>query len=120
MDLNCQTLRLHTKRRTLNAALLGGVNFMLHACGWLEGGLVSSFEKFVLDADQLGILHHLAKGVSITENDQALDAIHEVGPGDTISVARIPKRILKKHSGVLKSSIINLMKLGKRKVQKIA
>ena len=66
---------------TLNAALLGGVNFMLHACGWLEGGLVSSFEKFVLDADQLGILHHLARGVSITENDQALDAIHEVGPG---------------------------------------
>ncbi len=31
---------------TLNAALLGGVNFMLHACGWLEGGLVSSYEKF--------------------------------------------------------------------------
>ena len=66
---------------TLNAALLGGVNFMLHSCGWLEGGLVSSFEKFVLDADQLGILHHLAKGVTITENDQALDAIREVGPG---------------------------------------
>ena len=39
---------------TLQAALLGGVNFMLHACGWLEGGLVSSYEKFVLDADQLG------------------------------------------------------------------
>ena len=54
---------------------------MLHSCGWLEGGLVSSFEKFVLDADQLGILHHLAKGVTITENDQALDAIREVGPG---------------------------------------
>jgi trimethylamine--corrinoid protein Co-methyltransferase len=54
---------------------------MLHSCGWLEGGLVSSFEKFVLDADQLGVLHHLAKGVTITENDQALDAIREVGPG---------------------------------------
>ena len=66
---------------TLNAALLGGVNFMLHSCGWLEGGLVSSFEKFVLDADQLGVLHHLARGVTITENDQALDAIREVGPG---------------------------------------
>ena len=38
---------------TLQAALYGGVNFMLHACGWLEGGLVSSFEKFVIDADQL-------------------------------------------------------------------
>lgn len=66
---------------TLNAALLGGVNFMLHACGWLEGGLVSSFEKFVMDADQLGILHHIAKGVSHDANAQAMDAIREVGPG---------------------------------------
>lgn len=66
---------------TLNAALLGGVNFMLHSCGWLEGGLVSSFEKFVMDADQLGVLHKLAEGVTVTENDQAMDAIAEVGPG---------------------------------------
>ena len=66
---------------TLNAALLGGVNFMLHACGWLEGGLVSSFEKFVLDADQLGALHALAEGVDISENAQAMGAIAEVGPG---------------------------------------
>ncbi|MGX9354286.1 trimethylamine methyltransferase family protein [Roseobacteraceae bacterium S113] len=66
---------------THNAALLGGVNFMLHACGWLEGGLVSSFEKFVMDADQLGILHQLAGGVAYDENAQALDAIREVGPG---------------------------------------
>lgn len=66
---------------TLNAALLGGVNFMLHACGWLEGGLVSSVEKFVLDADQLGILHSIAAGVDIGENGQAMDAIREVGPG---------------------------------------
>lgn len=66
---------------TLNAALLGGVNFCLHACGWLEGGLVSSFEKFVMDADQLGILHSVAAGVDIDENGQAMDAIREVGPG---------------------------------------
>ena len=66
---------------TLNAALLGGVNFMLHACGWLEGGLVSSFEKFVLDADQLGVLHKLAQGVGVEANDQAMDALAEVGPG---------------------------------------
>ncbi|MFV2052746.1 trimethylamine methyltransferase family protein [Aliiroseovarius sp. YM-037] len=66
---------------TLNAALLGGVNFMLHACGWLEGGLVASFEKFVLDADQLGVLHHIAKGVDVSETGQAMDAIAEVGPG---------------------------------------
>ncbi len=66
---------------SLNMGLLSGVNFMLHACGWLEGGLVSSFEKFVMDADQLGILHHLAQGVAIDENGQAMDAIREVGPG---------------------------------------
>jgi trimethylamine--corrinoid protein Co-methyltransferase len=66
---------------SLNMGLLSGVNFMLHACGWLEGGLVSSFEKFVMDADQLGTLHHLARGVEIDENAQAMDAIREVGPG---------------------------------------
>ena len=66
---------------THNAALLGGVNFMLHSCGWLEGGLVSSFEKFVMDADQLGILHKMAEGIAIDENGQGMDAIREVGPG---------------------------------------
>lgn len=66
---------------SLNMALLAGVNFMLHACGWLEGGLVSSYEKFVMDADQLGALHHLARGVDMSENGQAMDALREVGPG---------------------------------------
>ena len=66
---------------TLNAALMGGVNFMLHAAGWLEGGLVSSFEKFVMDADQLGVLHSLAEGVSMSQSAQAMDALAEVGPG---------------------------------------
>ncbi|MFC2967383.1 trimethylamine methyltransferase family protein [Acidimangrovimonas pyrenivorans] len=66
---------------SLNMALLAGVNFMLHSCGWLEGGLVSSYEKFVMDADQLGTLHHLARGISTDENGQAMDAIREVGPG---------------------------------------
>ena len=66
---------------SLNMALLSGVNFMLHACGWLEGGLVSSYEKYVMDADQLGTLHHLAQGIQIDTNGQAMDALREVGPG---------------------------------------
>ena len=66
---------------SLNMGLLSGVNFMLHACGWLEGGLVSSYEKFVMDADQLGTLHSMAAGISMDENAQAMDAIREVGPG---------------------------------------
>ena len=66
---------------SLNMGLLSGVNFMLHACGWLEGGLVSSFEKFVMDADQLGALHKMAQGVTVDEEAQAMGAIAEVGPG---------------------------------------
>jgi len=66
---------------SLNMGLLAGVNFMLHACGWLEGGLVSSYEKFVMDADQLGTLHHLAQGIHMDTNGQAMDALREVGPG---------------------------------------
>ncbi len=66
---------------TLNATLLGGVNFALHAAGWLEGGLVTSFEKFVMDSDQLGALHTLAAGIDMSPEQQGLDAIREVGPG---------------------------------------
>jgi trimethylamine--corrinoid protein Co-methyltransferase len=66
---------------SLNMGLLSGVNFMLHACGWMEGGLVASYEKFAMDADQLGTLHHMARGVEVDENAQALGAIEEVGPG---------------------------------------
>ena len=66
---------------SLNMGLLAGVNFMLHSCGWLEGGLVASFEKFVMDADMLGTLHHFARGVDMSENGQAMGAIAEVGPG---------------------------------------
>ena len=66
---------------SLNMGLLAGVNFMLHACGWLEGGLVSSFEKFVMDADQLGVLHHLAAGIDMSDNGQAMEALRYVGSG---------------------------------------
>ena len=66
---------------SLNMGLLSGVNFMLHSCGWLEGGLVSSYEKFVMDADQLGVLHRLAEGVRVDGDSQAMDAMREVGPG---------------------------------------
>jgi len=40
---------------TLQSAALAGVNFMLHTAGWLEGGLVMSYEKFMMDADQASI-----------------------------------------------------------------
>ncbi len=67
--------------QTLLPTLLAGVNFVLHGAGWLEGGLVASYEKFVLDADQLGMMQVIAGGVDVSENGQAMDAVREVGPG---------------------------------------
>ncbi|MBT9370916.1 trimethylamine methyltransferase family protein [Rhizobium sp. CSW-27] len=66
---------------TLNTTLLAGTNFVLHAAGWLEGGLVSSYEKFMIDQDQLGMLQKMAEGVDLSTEGQALAAIREVGPG---------------------------------------
>jgi trimethylamine--corrinoid protein Co-methyltransferase len=66
---------------TLLPTVLGGVNFVLHAAGWLEGGLVSSYEKFVMDADQLAMMRTMLEGIDLSENGQAMDAIREVGPG---------------------------------------
>lgn len=65
----------------LQSGLMAGVNFMLNACGWLEGGLVTSYEKFALDADRLCALQHLAAGVDLDAAAQAMDVIGEVGPG---------------------------------------
>jgi trimethylamine--corrinoid protein Co-methyltransferase len=66
---------------TLNTTLLAGTNFVLHAAGWLEGGLASGYEKFVMDCDQLAMLQRFSEGVDLSENGQGLAAIREVGPG---------------------------------------
>jgi len=66
---------------TLQPTVLAGVNFVLHAAGWLEGGLAVGYEKFILDADQCGMMAVFVKGMDLSENGQALDAIRENGPG---------------------------------------
>ncbi|MBW3095766.1 trimethylamine methyltransferase family protein [Pseudohoeflea sp. DP4N28-3] len=71
----------HETATTLNTTLMAGTNFALHAAGWLEGGLVASYEKFMIDCDQLGMLQRFSEGVDLSESGQALDAIREVGPG---------------------------------------
>jgi|TARA_B110000438_G_scaffold231689_1_gene227126 trimethylamine--corrinoid protein Co-methyltransferase len=54
---------------------------MLHTAGWLEGGLVMGYEKFIMDTDQANMIAVLLRGVDLSENGQAMDAIREVGPG---------------------------------------
>jgi trimethylamine---corrinoid protein Co-methyltransferase len=66
---------------TMQPTVLGGVNFVLHAAGWLEGGLAMGYEKFILDADQLGMWHAFAGGVDMSPNGQAMDAFLTNEPG---------------------------------------
>jgi trimethylamine--corrinoid protein Co-methyltransferase len=66
---------------TLQTAALAGVNFMLHTAGWLEGGLSMGYEKFIMDIDQASMIEVLLKGMDMSENGQAMDAMREVGPG---------------------------------------
>ncbi|MBF0277416.1 MAG: trimethylamine methyltransferase family protein [SAR324 cluster bacterium] len=66
---------------TLQTAMLAGVNFMLHTAGWLEGGLAMGYEKFILDADQAGMIQKFLAGIDLSENGQAMEALREVGPG---------------------------------------
>jgi trimethylamine--corrinoid protein Co-methyltransferase len=66
---------------TLLPTMMAGTNFVLHAAGWLEGGLTVGYEKLVLDADQLGMMATFAKGLDLSENGQALEAIRDNPPG---------------------------------------
>jgi len=66
---------------TFFPTLLAGPNFVLHAAGWLEGGLTMGYEKFILDADMAGMTQALVTGVDLSENGQALGAILANGPG---------------------------------------
>ena len=62
-------------------SVLAGANFINHATGWLEGGLVNGFEKTIIDADLCGNVIEFAKGIDLSDNAQAMDAIRETGPG---------------------------------------
>jgi len=66
---------------TFIPTLTAGVNFVLHTAGWLEGGLVMGYEKFVLDADMAGMAQALVAGVDLSENGQAMEPMLTTGPG---------------------------------------
>ncbi len=64
------------------SAIHCGANFILHSAGFLDGLLSMSYEKFMLDADFCGALHTYLDGIRIDDNQLALDAFREVGPGN--------------------------------------
>ena len=63
------------------AAIGSGANLLMHAAGWVEGGLCTSYEKFVLDCEIVQSLVHMLEPVAINADTLALDEIAAVGPG---------------------------------------
>ena len=66
---------------SLFAAITSGTNFVFHGAGWLEGGLCASFEKFIIDCEQIQQLITYIKPVDWSADALAVDTIKEVGPG---------------------------------------
>jgi trimethylamine--corrinoid protein Co-methyltransferase len=62
-------------------AILARVNFVLHAAGWLEGGLTAGYEKFVLDCELLGMYHKFLQGLDLSSEGLAMESIRSVPPG---------------------------------------
>ena len=59
-------------------AVLARVNFVLHAAGWLEGGLAAGYEKFVMDNELLGMFHKFVQGLDLSENGLAMESLRTV------------------------------------------
>ncbi len=59
-------------------AVLAKVNFVLHAAGWLEGGLAAGYEKFVMDNELLGMFHKFVQGMDLSENGMAMESLRTV------------------------------------------
>ncbi len=72
---------VYESQMSLWGALLAGCNFILHAAGWLEGGLTGSLEKFILDVEMLQMFAELFQGVTVSPDELGVEAVAEVGPG---------------------------------------
>ena len=66
---------------TMWPTVQAGTNFVLHAAGWLEGGLIAGYEKFVLDLELCGMVARYLRGVDLAEESFAWDAYIETAPG---------------------------------------
>ncbi len=71
----------YESQTSLWAAVMGHANLVLHAAGWMEGGLVASFEKMVLDAELLQAMAEFLRPIEVNEDTLGLAAMREVGPG---------------------------------------
>lgn len=71
----------YESQMSLWSCLLGQVNLVNHAAGWLESGLTASFEKLIVDAEMLQMMAQTLRPIEVNEEELALDAIAAVQPG---------------------------------------
>ncbi len=71
----------YESQMSLWGAIMGGAHLVNHAAGWLEGGLTASFEKLIIDAEMLQMMAEYLRPIVMNDDELALDAIAEVGPG---------------------------------------
>ncbi len=62
-------------------SVMGGCTLLIHAAGWMEGGLVTSFEKFITDLEPLQTIAELCTPPASDDAALGFDAIAEVQPG---------------------------------------
>lgn len=62
-------------------AVMGHASMIMHGAGWMEGGLVASFEKFIIDIEILQMMSEFLQPLKVDEAELAVEAIREVGPG---------------------------------------
>ncbi len=95
------------------ATMQAGVNFNLHTAGWLEGGLAIGYEKFMLDEDQASMAGAYLKGVDVTDNGYAMDAMLERRPRPALPG-------LAAHAGQLRDRVLALRALEQRQLRAVA
>ena len=66
---------------SLWSVVSGHTNFVMHAAGWMEGGLTASFEKFMMDVEMLQAMSEILRPISVADADLGIEAIKDVGAG---------------------------------------
>jgi trimethylamine--corrinoid protein Co-methyltransferase len=79
---NCNDAQASNETQfALWGCLLAGATVIIHAAGWLEGGLTNSYEKFITDVEVLQMVAEMCRETMGSDAEIALDALMEVGPG---------------------------------------
>ena len=71
----------YESQMSLWGAVMGGAHMVMHGAGWMEGGLVASFEKFIVDIEMLQMMSEFFRPLRVDDSELAIEAMAEVGPG---------------------------------------